>query len=62
MIEDNTVTATGKNTSQIGQYSKWLSRSPHVTFKIGPDLKMNVLVYRIIVPNVMLLPENAQFT
>ena len=33
-----------------------------VTFKMGPDLKLIVLVYSIIVQNVMLLPQNAQFT
>ena len=61
VIEGNTVTAMDKNTSQRGQYSKWLPRSPHMTFKMGPDLKMIVLVYRIIVQNSMLLPQNAQF-
>ena len=53
--EVNTVTAMDKNTSRRGQ------RSPHVTFKMGPDLKSIVLVYRMIVQKAMLLPQNAQF-
>ena len=60
VIEGSTVTAMGRNTSQIGKYSKWLPMSQQVTFKMGPDLKVIVLVYRIIVQNVMFLPQNAQ--
>ena len=44
MIEGNTVTAMARNTFQREQHSKWLPRSPQVTFKMGPDIKMIVLV------------------
>ena len=51
-----------KNTFQRGQHSKWPPRSPHVTFKMGTDIKMFVLVNIITVQNVMRLPYNAQFS
>ena len=59
VIEGNTVIAMDINTFQGGQPSTWPPRSQQVTFKMGPDLKMIVLVNIIIVQNVMLLPQNA---
>ena len=53
MIEGNTVTAMDRNTFQRGQPSKWPPRSPQMTFKMGPDLKMIVLVNIIIAQNVI---------